>query len=130
MHDRRHSRRLPRGEPALGETRAATLSASGCRVTKPVKFPAEKPGPIDSHVAALVSEYLDPVKDSVNHPSHYTSGGIEVIEAIDAWKLDFALGNAVKYIARAGKKDPAKTLEDLKKARWYLDRAISKLEPA
>ena len=62
--------------------------------------------------------------DPVNRPSHYTAGGVEVIDAIEAWGLGFALGNAVKYIARAGKKDPSKTIEDLRKARWYLDREI------
>ncbi|HET9131161.1 MAG TPA: DUF3310 domain-containing protein [Terriglobia bacterium] len=62
--------------------------------------------------------------DSVNHPAHYNAGGIEVISAIEAWGLGFCLGNTVKYIARAGKKDPAKTIEDLQKARWYLDRHI------
>jgi hypothetical protein len=66
--------------------------------------------------------------DPVNSPAHYTSGGIEVIDAIEAWGLGFRLGNAVKYIARCGKKDPAKTVEDLKKARWYLDREIAALE--
>lgn len=65
---------------------------------------------------------------AIDHPPHYTAGGIEVIDAIEAWDLGFRLGNAVKYIARAGKKDPAKTIEDLKKARWYLDREIAKLE--
>ena len=63
--------------------------------------------------------------DPVNRPSHYTAGGIEVIDAIEAWGLGFALGNAVKYIARAGKKDPSKTVEDLRKARWYLDREVA-----
>lgn len=65
--------------------------------------------------------------NAVNHPAHYTQGGIEVIDAIEAWSLGFHLGNAVKYIARAGKKDPAKLLEDLEKARWYLQREIDKL---
>ena len=65
--------------------------------------------------------------DPVNHPSHYTSGGIEVIDAIEAWELDFRLANVVKYVARAGKKDPTKTKQDLEKARFYLDRAISRL---
>lgn len=64
------------------------------------------------------------MSDSVNHPPHY--GGednpYEAIKVIEAWVLGFHLGNAVKYIARAGKKGDA--LEDLKKARWYLDRAI------
>jgi hypothetical protein len=65
-------------------------------------------------------------RDEVNHPSHYTLGGIEVIDAIEAWDLGFHLGNCVKYVARAGKKDAAKTLEDLRKARWYLDREIAR----
>lgn len=62
--------------------------------------------------------------DNVNHPAHYTSGNIEVIDFIEDQKLDMHLGNAVKYIARAGKKDPDKTIEDLRKAIWYLDRKI------
>lgn len=68
--------------------------------------------------------------DPVNSPRHYADSPIEVIDALEAWKLDesFCLGNVVKYIARAGKKDPAKTLEDLKKAQWYLNREISKRE--
>lgn len=65
--------------------------------------------------------------DPVNHPSHYTTGKIEVIDFIEDKELGFHLGNAVKYIARAGKKDPAKTIEDLKKAQWYLTRHINNL---
>jgi hypothetical protein len=69
-------------------------------------------------------------KEMVNHPSHY--GGAEnvyeVIKVIEAWDLDFHLGNTVKYIPRAGKKDTDKELQDLKKARWYLDRKIEILE--
>lgn len=71
---------------------------------------------------------MDNINDNVNHPSHYTFGNIEVIDAIEDWKLGYHLGNAVKYIARAGKKDPSKTKEDLEKAVWYLNRYISKLE--
>lgn len=65
--------------------------------------------------------------DPVNHPPHYVLNGIEVIDAIEAWGLGFCLGNTVKYVARAGKKNPATTVEDLKKARWYLDREIARL---
>lgn len=65
------------------------------------------------------------VNDTVNHPAHYTSGRIEVIDFIEDQKLGYHLGNAVKYICRAGKKDPAKTAEDLRKAVWYLERYIS-----
>lgn len=66
--------------------------------------------------------------DNVNHPSHYTSGKIEVIDFIEDQKLPYHLGNVVKYISRAGKKDPTKTVEDLEKARWYLDRYIKLLK--
>lgn len=66
--------------------------------------------------------------DPVNSPAHYTDGKIEVIEYIEDKNLDFCLGNAVKYISRAGKKDPTKTVEDLKKAIWYLQRKISQVE--
>jgi hypothetical protein len=64
--------------------------------------------------------------DPVNHPSHYTSGGIETIDFIEAKDLDYNLGNVIKYITRADKK--GKKLEDLKKAQWYLNRAVSNLE--
>ena len=67
-------------------------------------------------------------EDPVNRPSHYTDGKIEVIDFIEDKKLGFCLGNAVKYIARAGKKDPAKEVEDLKKAEWYVKRRIKELE--
>lgn len=62
---------------------------------------------------------------AVDHPPHYAASGIEPIDAIEAWGLGFCLGNTVKYIARAGKKDPAKHLEDLQKAAWYLNREIA-----
>jgi hypothetical protein len=62
--------------------------------------------------------------DNVNHPKHYTFGRIEVIEAIEDWKLSFHRGNAIKYVARAGVKNPDKTVEDLEKAVWYLKREI------
>lgn len=66
--------------------------------------------------------------EKVDHPSHYNQGKIEVIEYIEDQKLDFCLGNAVKYISRAGKKDPSKTIEDLHKAIWYLRRKIREIE--
>jgi hypothetical protein len=70
------------------------------------------------------------VSEVVNHPVHY--GGeenpYEAIKVIEAWGLGFCLGNTVKYIARAGKKATAAELDDLRKARWYLNREISALE--
>lgn len=68
--------------------------------------------------------------DAVNHPSHYNTGKIEVIDFIEDQGLGFNLGNVVKYTARAGKKDPTKTLEDLRKAAFYLDREIKRLGEA
>ena len=66
---------------------------------------------------------------SVNHPTHYRSStGHEAIDVIEAWELDFSLGNAVKYISRAGKKSPEKEIEDLEKALWYVNRRIQKLK--
>lgn len=62
--------------------------------------------------------------DPVNHPSHYTDGKIEVIDFIEDKNLPYHLGNVIKYICRAGKKDPSKKIEDLQKAEWYLKRYI------
>lgn len=67
------------------------------------------------------------IKEAIK-PDHYRDGGIETIDFIDAKKLNFNLGNTVKYISRAGKKDPEKYKEDLQKAAWYLDREIKKYE--
>jgi hypothetical protein len=71
-----------------------------------------------------------PKIDQVNHPQHY--GGennvYEAIKVIDAWGLGFSLGNTVKYISRAGKKNKDRELEDLKKAIWYLEHHIKNLE--
>jgi len=63
-------------------------------------------------------------KEKIDHPSHYCTGKIEVIDAIEDWDLGFHEGNIIKYVARA--KHKGAELEDLKKARWYLDRPIQK----
>lgn len=69
--------------------------------------------------------------EAVDHPAHYggADNPYEAIKVIEAWSLGFCLGNTVKYISRAGRKTPD-ALEDLKKARWYLDREISQMENA
>jgi len=66
----------------------------------------------------------------VSHPNHYggAENQYEVIKIIEALNLDFHTGNAIKYIIRAGKKDPTKELEDLRKAAWYIYRKIKNLE--
>lgn len=60
--------------------------------------------------------------DPVNHPAHYTTGGVETIDFIEAKKLNYNLGNVVKYITRADHK--GNRIEDLRKAKWYLEREI------
>ena len=65
-------------------------------------------------------------QDVINHPAHYNTGKIEVIDFIEDQGLGFALGNAVKYIARSGKKDATKEIEDLEKADWYIKHEITK----
>lgn len=68
-------------------------------------------------------------KESVNHPDHYGGDTVyEVIKVLEAWNLGFHLSTAIKYLPRAGKKDPAKEIEDLKKAVWYITRKITLLE--
>jgi hypothetical protein len=64
-------------------------------------------------------------KEMVNHPSHYNKG-IETIDYIESWEMNFNTGNVIKYVTRAPYK--GNELEDLKKARFYLDREIKKLE--
>ena len=69
-------------------------------------------------------------KEAVHHPEHYggENNQYEAIKVIEAWGLDFCLGNTIKYISRAGKKD--NIIQDLKKAKWYLERKIAQLEKA
>lgn len=91
---------------------------------------------VKNHVDGVNALYTIPTKpeqsDSVLRPKYY--GGdynpYEVFNVLEAWQLDkdFYLGNVIKYIARAGKKDPAKEIEDLEKARVYLDRRINQLK--
>ena len=75
-------------------------------------------------------EYIEEHKakhEAVDHPDYYKTGGIEAIDVIEAWDLDFCLGNTVKYISRAGRKSD-KVLEDLEKAAWYLNREIARMK--
>lgn len=87
-------------------------------------------GPCTYHTIFVDPE---PTKENqmsnVTHPAHYNAGKFEVIEIIEDQGLGFHLGNAIKYICRAGKKDPAKYVEDLEKAHWYLQRAIELQKP-
>lgn len=73
---------------------------------------------------ALIPGSVPLPADLVNHPPHYTAGGIETLDFIEAKDLNFRLGNAVKYIARAGKKVGGDPVQDLEKAAFYLKREI------
>jgi len=64
--------------------------------------------------------------NNVNHPNHYNQGKIEVIDAIEDWDLGFNDGNVIKYVSRY--KHKGRPLEDLKKAKWYLEREIKRIE--
>ena len=84
-----------------------------------------------ANINQFINEYADNQQrdcdamsneDVVNHPSHYTDGKYEVIDFIEQDGLGFHLGNAIKYLSRAGKKNSAKTIEDCKKAIWYIKR--------
>lgn len=75
---------------------------------------------------ATIEEAPKVAHEAIDHPAHYNTGKIEPIDVIEDWDLGFHLGNAVKYIARAGHKGD--TLVDLKKARWYIERAIRTIE--
>jgi len=100
---------------------------------KKAKAKAEAGVKFTAHVAVppeVVSMLKQPAADPVNHPPHYKHGGVETIDFIEAKGLGYHLGNVVKYISRAGLKGTNTGLEDLKKARWYLDRAIEKNEVA
>jgi hypothetical protein len=69
------------------------------------------------------------VKSEVDHPQHYRADtGHEAIDVIEAWGLGFCLGNTIKYISRAGRKDREKEIQDLEKALWYLQRHISRIK--
>lgn len=79
-------------------------------------------------ICEQIVEYDPQRNDPVNHPTHYTTGKIECIDFITDKKLNFCRGNAVKYIVRAGLKDPSKEIEDLEKAVFYLNREIEDLK--
>jgi hypothetical protein len=108
--------------PSFAESPECELDIALALIGEPVPEEVEKDN------ADPVAEESTEAPDPVNHPSHYTDGKIEVIDYIEDKKLGFCLGNAVKYISRAGKKDPTKEIEDLNKAAWYIERRIKELK--
>jgi transposase-like protein len=88
----------------------------------------ELPAAVVKLRAKLDAQSVGKQTEAVNHPPHYTAGGIETIDFIEAKNLNFRLANVVKYVSRASHK--GKQLEDLRKAQWYLSREIMALEAA
>ena len=96
------------------------------RLTGTQAILAQKMGvPVEDY-AKLHGEVVGVADDPVEHPSHYKVGGIETIDFIEAKKLNYNIGNVVKYLTRADHK--GNKLEDLRKAQWYLTREINSLK--
>lgn len=97
----------------------ATTNEAKVDLTPALKF-------LEGRAAVHQIEMFEPKSDPVNNPTHYTVGGIETIDFIEAKKLGYNLGNVVKYITRSDHK--GNKLEDLRKAQWYLTREINSLK--
>lgn len=98
---------------------------AGCTCEE-IALPIVHPSP-SAFVGTAAVNPTERLVEQVDQPTHYQgTGGLEAIDVIESFGLGFCLGNAIKYILRAGKKRDA--LTDLKKARWYLDRAIKQAE--
>ena len=103
---------------------------TGCPMENDGVAPNCYPEPDDSkvlewHKKCFPQQYQN---DPVNHPAHYTNGKIEVADFIADQRLNFDRGNAVKYLCRAGMKDPACEIQDLEKANWYIKHEIKTLK--
>lgn len=119
------------GYPAIVNGTPVNCEDLDCNVCDLSKNRAKCHGCDQAFLFWLYSE-AEPEKEedksnTVNSPSHYTDGEIEVIDYIEDKGLGFCLGNAVKYISRAGKKDQSKEVEDLQKAIWYIQRRIEQI---
>ena len=104
----------------------ATLFDTGVQAVYSARYTLRKKELLAASKRMHITMIEDKKPDNVNHPAHYKVGGVETIDFIEAKGLNYNLGNVVKYITRAGHKSDL--AEDLKKARWYLNREISKLE--
>lgn len=114
----------------IEDCRKGDLGCSSCRARclQPITLAVISPIEIlDKAMHEHITKLQKLQHDPVNNPAHYTDGKIEVITFISDKKLSFCLGNAVKYISRAGKKDKTKIVEDLEKAIWYIKYEIEEL---
>lgn len=113
----------------ISKTRVYTVRWKESQKAKPTALKKAEPSKIEKAVTLTDDDIIvlfdRPTNtDFVNHPPHYKAGGVETIDFIEAKDLNFRLGNAVKYISRAGKKPDIDPVEDLEKAVWYLKREI------
>ena len=94
----------------------------------PESLPQEKAIDALKHIHHIINNYQEEQNNiqhnAINHPHHYRPGTYEAINVIQQWQLNFALGNVIKYICRAGLKDSAKNIEDLQKALFYLNAEV------
>jgi len=106
----------PAGVPVLSSADLMLNQLRGIALGKPAEL-----------IGAATDPYLrGVVAEQVDHPSHYRKdSGLEAIDAIEAWDLNFNLGNVVKYVCRAGLKDNTDGIEDLEKALWYIQRELN-----
>lgn len=112
----------------LGAIQSGACRGAGCHCTTFTSFIVAQTVAGTPSVPSAPSDH-NPLDDKVDHPQHYGGDTVyEAIKVIEAWELGFNLGNCVKYISRAGRKEDR--LLDLRKAAWYLSREISNLETA
>lgn len=119
-------RTMPKIEAEVRDVKAAMDILDADSITTR-KFTKAEMSALDKNWVEFPSDYVVG-SDRVNSPPHYTAGGIETIDFIEAKDLNYRLGNVIKYVSRAEKKD--NPLEDLKKAKWYLEREIATRERA
>ena len=112
-----------KAKPLAGKFKRIAVFSSNKPILNPEITIEESVKPRGHEVMTPIT-MTEPKSDPVNHPTHYKVGGIETIDFIEAKALGYHLGNAVKYITRADHK--GNRLQDLQKAKWYIDRAIEK----
>lgn len=119
-------KQIPKIEAEVRDVKAAMDFLGTSKITTR-NFTKAEIEALDKNWIEFPSDYVVG-SDRVNSPPHYTAGGIETIDFIEAKDLNYRLGNVIKYVSRAEKKE--NPLEDLKKAKWYLEREISTRERA
>lgn len=117
----------------LGEGKSIAEIMKAAKCTKQLVYQVRKKTKVKGEPVELktvftmdkVPPFLQRKDDIINHPPHYKRNGIEAVDVIEAFELNYRLGNVVKYVLRHMNKGG---VEDLKKAQWYLNREISKHE--